>query len=510
MAVPWYEWRHIRHRLLSYGRAVQGISPYRIELEPDKSKCSSGYTNFARRLIAVNPTMFETSSEEQYQLTKAVLCHEAGHRRFTIPANLPPHIHLVSNILEDNRVELLMEQEFAGVRSLLRKLSAELMREAKPMDPESDDPAQVLSYMLQLRWATRAGVSVRGDLSPKNQERWVQVEPLVYQAWTAVNSSVCDRKAEEIVSILGIEEVDIPEWLKQLLKKLEAIEGQRGPGDAAEAISPRIDDSLQDEGDMEQPFDGEPLPHEHTAGTGSHLIEPKPYLELVNKVQPLVRRLVEELAIENSLSLFEPSERGGRLSLRQYLRDQERPFILPEEEAPALPTLTFRVIIDHSTSMNQGGRMEYAAQAAMLLHLAAIELVIPHQVIVTPDDIRVADLESGEIGLAMIAGTMPAQSGWEDTGLAVSRHGEELLSGPEDIKLLLVLHDGMGNDHELLAKECQRLRNKVLILGLGIGMGDTETGLLKEQFGHDRYIHCVSPEELPAKVGAVLRSVRGV
>jgi hypothetical protein len=80
----------------------------------------------------------------------------------------------------------------------------------------------------------------------------------------------------------------------------------------------------------------------------------------------------------------------------------------------------------------------------------------------------------------------------------------------QDIKLLLGIHDGMGNDHGLLAQECQRLRNRVLILGLGLGMGDLEAGLLKEQFGLDRYIHCERPEDLPAKVGAVLRAVRGL
>ena len=90
MAVPWYEWRNIRGRLLSFGRAVQGVSPYRIILESDKEKCSSGYTNFSQRLIMVNPAMFDASPEEQYQLTKAVLCHEAGHRRFTSPSKLPP------------------------------------------------------------------------------------------------------------------------------------------------------------------------------------------------------------------------------------------------------------------------------------------------------------------------------------------------------------------------------------------------------------------------------------
>ena len=510
MAIPWYEWRPIRSRLLGYARAVQGISPYRVNLEPDKSKCSGGYTNFSQRLITVNPTMFVVTPEEQYQLTKAVLCHEAGHRRFTTPTALPPHVHFVSNALEDERIERLMEEEFAGVRPLLRKLSEELLNEANPLDPASDDPAQVLNHILQLRWAARSGLWVKGELSPRNWGLWEQVEPLVHEAWTAESSLVCDRNAQEIVNILGIKEPDLPQWLKDLLEKLEAIEGERRPGDAAEKAAPQVKRPHDDGSTPGEPFDGEPVPYEHGAGTAEHLIEPQPYLALVEKVQPLIKRLVEELSVDDASPPPQPSERGGRLSLRQYLRDPEQPFILATEEGAAPPTLAFRVVIDHSSSMNFEGRIDYAAQAAMLLHLAAIEMAIPHQVIVTPDDIKVADLDSGELGLALIAGIVPAPSGWEDTGLAVSRHGSELAAMPQDIKLLLVIHDGMGNDHEVLAQECKKLRDNVLILGLGIGMGDVEAGLLKEQFGVDRYIHCQRPEELPAKVGAVLRAVRGL
>jgi hypothetical protein len=335
------------------------------------------------------------------------------------------------------------------------------------------------------------------------------VEPLVREAWSAGDSLACDRNAREIVDILGIEEPDLPRWLIDLLEKLEAMEGERRPGDAAETAAPQGMRPYADADTTEVPFDGEPVPHEHSAGTEEHSIEPQPYLALLEKVQPLVKRLVEELAVDGSAPSPEPSDRGGRLALRQYLRDPDQPFILAPEDGVAPPTLTFRVVIDHSSSMNFEGRIDYAAQSAMLLHLAAAELDITHQVIVTPDDIRIADPDSGDMGLALIAGVIPAPSGWEDTGQAVSRHGSELAAMPQDIKLLLVIHDGMGNDHELLARECKRLRNSVLILGLGLGMGDTEAGLLKEQFGPDRYIHCQRPEELPDKVGAVLRAVRG-
>ena len=47
----------------------------------------------------------------------------------------------------------------------------------------------------------------------------------------------------------------------------------------------------------------------------------------------------------------------------------------------------------------------------MLLHLAAVELDVPHEIVIAPDDIRVADLDSGERGLALIAGIVPTQTG---------------------------------------------------------------------------------------------------
>ena len=38
----------------------------------------------------------------------------------------------------------------------------------------------------------------------------------------------------------------------------------------------------------------------------------------------------------------------------QCMRDSDEPFLLPREERPAPPTLAFRVVTDHSMSMNYG------------------------------------------------------------------------------------------------------------------------------------------------------------
>ena len=118
--LPWYEWQNIRNRLLVFGRALQGAAPYRVRIEADFAKCPTGYCNFTQRTIAVNPTVFpDLRPRAAFQLTKALLVHEAGHRRFTTPRKLPPVVHTVTNILEDERIERLMADEFAGVRHLL-------------------------------------------------------------------------------------------------------------------------------------------------------------------------------------------------------------------------------------------------------------------------------------------------------------------------------------------------------------------------------------------------------
>ena len=107
MAIKWWQWRNIQERLRLYGVALQGPEPYRIEFADDPGL--TGLTDFELRLVRVNPELIPgLKPREAYDITKAVLCHEAGHRRFTTPAKLPAVVHMVSNILEDQRIESLM------------------------------------------------------------------------------------------------------------------------------------------------------------------------------------------------------------------------------------------------------------------------------------------------------------------------------------------------------------------------------------------------------------------
>jgi hypothetical protein len=515
MAIPWYEWRNIRNRLIVFGKAVQGISPYRVMIEPDRGKCPSGYCNFSKRLIAANPSLFYGElPKDQYQLTKAILVHEAGHRRFTTPDKLSPLVHQVANILEDERIERQMCEEFAGVRWLVKKLSQTLYEESKPIDEESDSPGEVVAYFLQLRWARRIGRSIKGNLSSKNQELWQKVEPLVYEAWQAQTSEIVDGNAKKIVNILGLKEFEIPEWVKDILDKLGSIEGERTEGDAAEKVRGGIYHDKPEETEEEpKPFDGDVPPNDKREGKGCDAIEPKPYIELEEKVKPLVQELIDELVWEEKPVKREPVERGGKLSIREYLRDKNRSFLTEEEQGETVPTLILKVIIDHSTSLNYSSgdkmRIESIAEAVMTVHLVCLELGIPHEVLVTPQQLKIADLDSDERGKALIAGFVPALCGYEDMGLAIQTYAVPMIGYPQDVKLVLCLTDGACNDASLGKEICRTLRGKIEVIGILLDPDEQTKVYVSEMFGEDRVIACRSGE-LPQKLGSILRAIRGI
>ena len=371
----------------------------------------------------------------------------------------------------------------------------------------------MVAAALQYRWAYRLGRPLRGELSTINREHWEKVRPLVEKAWVAATSTEVDRIARRIVRMLDLKEHELP---ARVVAQSDRCGGARRRNDAAEERSPRPPRPMR-EGEMpegrSEPFDGELLPEGHREGSGSYRIEPKPYAELEERAAPMARELIEELALEPTPDEPEPAERGGRLSVRQYLRDRERPFLVRHDESPEPPRLALRVVVDHSTSMNQRRsgrtRMESVAEGSMMLHLACAALGLDHQVAVTPQQATLADPSSGEGGKALIAGMVPALTGWEDVSVAVSRHSTELIESAAAIRIILVLHDGYPNDGEVAKKLCLDLRGKVEVIGILLDPDDATRAAMGDIFGADRLVACRA-NELPKKLAAMLRSIRGI
>lgn len=203
MNTAWYERDEVKDKLIVFGRAIQGVSPYKVIIEPNPAKCRAGCCCFVNRRITVNPAAFSVPDQEQYLLTKALLVHEAGHKRHSIPTLLPSPAREIANILDDERVESRMWAEFVGVRWLITKLAARFYEETLPVDEASDKQREVVSYFLQLRWARRIAQPIKGGLSPRNQSLWEKVEPLVYEAWQTESPDTVNRSAVRIAEILS-------------------------------------------------------------------------------------------------------------------------------------------------------------------------------------------------------------------------------------------------------------------------------------------------------------------
>jgi hypothetical protein len=513
--MEWYDWRNVRESLVIFGRAIQGVSPYTVVIEPDETKCPTGYCNFTKRRIGANPKLFpDRTPREQYSLTRALLVHEAGHRRFTTPGNTSGVVHLVSNLLEDERIERLMSDAFAGLRHLVMLLSQAMYTASEELDSTTDSPGQVLGAILQARWGERMGKPLKGSLSGHNQALWERVIPMAREAWAAPDTATVDAIAMRIVAVLGLKEKDVPRWILEMQDRLGGLEGERTGDDVAEtgsAVTKSDTSSGETAGD--KGFDA--LPSSNRAGSDEFPIEPKPYIDLVERVRAQVEELIEELSLTRAPTLAEPDARGSRLAIRELLRNPTEPFLTEGDNGKKVLTMTFRLVIDHSTSMNLTGeskttRMESVAEGAMMLHLFALEAGIQHQVVVTPNDVRIADLQSGERGLALIAGLVPALTWWEDLGKAIEVHCAEMVERPEDVKVLICAHDGYPNDGDVAREACKKYRGKVEVIGVGIDLDAGCAGEMHKIFGESSLILCRTPEELPRRLGVLLRTIFGL
>jgi Mg-chelatase subunit ChlD len=223
--LPWWEYRAARQALSAFGQALSGGRRFPIRFR----KAGVNYTDFSRREVVIDPEVVTDPDPGIHQaLVKGALCHEFAHVRYTTPyfgmdtsrTDIKAAIVAqVSNILEDERIDRAMMDASWGTEKYLRFRKRKLWEQMLTgIDGESEDPAQVLTAILHLRY----GWECKGKLHPKNQALLDECWPLVWRAWNGISTDVVRACAEEIVRILGLEERAKAEQeaLQQLLDKL--------------------------------------------------------------------------------------------------------------------------------------------------------------------------------------------------------------------------------------------------------------------------------------------------
>lgn len=492
----------------------------------------------------------DKTPEEQWSLMRADIVHEVAHARFTKEFPQPDAGRTevfagLWKLVEDNRIEYKMVQMEHMGKVLLPKRSNELFNTVQKYAAPA--PLQTLIlHMLSYTYGTRCnrpGLNYTPD-----KAKWAKLKPLIDKSFFLSVGEVMDvaLEIERILFDLELEEDKASaEAQGQALEVLTARtgrvekcgEGQHGEGegesqagdedgdnagsrhgegrkgeenpewsshlktDEPDTIYPEIKDQMKNaqrqldrhgiDATLKR-FDGQDSEMVWGGGHGSGPIEdalklrprdPSQMLAHVNQIMPIFR---DAFKVVPPLEVADLSRAGGRLSLRDYLVDPTKPFVSMLEPKKAMMDMAIRVVCDVSGSM-VGIKAELVTLFAMALHNAAQEFGVHYQIATAPLNIKLADNETtlitGQENIMAILGT-PAPH--EDMGMILEQHCIELLQQPEELKLVIALHDGQSNDHDYLEKVVKHYRRKgVTILGVGLAGHPRGAGLTEAQ--RERY-----------------------
>lgn len=170
-----------------------------------------------------------------------------------------------------------------------------------------------------------------------------------------------------------------------------------------------------------------------------------PYANYLSDAVPIATELVRELRAEGPRGSTGASEHPGRFKARYFVRDSTKPFAAQRFQGLTIPKMSLSLIIDRSGSMEH---IVYELRTmSMAITVACENLQIPLSVWALEGRVHVKRFdEHGPQVLAKIAGiqadtltrTMPT----------ISDAVADLRSRPEELKQIVLIHDGMPSDKQ--------------------------------------------------------------
>ena len=543
--LPWWEWRTPRERLSMWLKAILGGRRYRVRFDTELPNPGAISANGGRLLVlnpaswneenfckwqerreTLHPVPFRIDDWETWSwlCCKAVGAHEVGHAYFSETPPEEPFLAKVVNLLDDERIERGMASRYPVLAPYFDLVGDAQWADLSPIpEDKRGDPFAVLQAALLWRWEHDLPHLRESKicLSPAMHDKWDEVRSLVEGCWTAPSYPEVVALARQILAILGLPadrpDDQVPDWLKALLDLLaDLVAGLPLNPSGAERIGRDGIFVPNANGEPDQPSglttDAPPVPDDDNPSKG--VIQPMPFSELEAAVTPWVNRLVAELAIPAPDVEPEPAPYGGRFSLRQALRDPERPFLAPTADGRSPEGMALDILGDRSGSMGwrDDPKMQAAQAGVMTLHLACQELKIPHAISLFDDQVILKDYEHrGEMTKALIAG-WEGETDEEQIDVLLRLRGPILLCRPEPVKVILVVHDG----YPVVHNEADRIRKwiaahpQIIVVGVYLGnnltspVAQREASRMAELFPR---LVAAEPADLPHKLGAVLRAL---
>jgi hypothetical protein len=147
-------------------------------------------------------------------------------------------------------------------------------------------------------------------------------------------------------------------------------------------------------------------------------------------------------------------------------------------------------------------------QGLMAVHLALEELELPHRIAAFEGNALLKDFgDISPVPRALIAGLQGTTC--SHVMPTLTPMFEALMARPEEVKVLLLLYDGLAHDPVELASWAREARclPGLFFWGIYLGNNPQEEAAMEGLLGADRLIAC-PPGGLPLKFGNVLRAFR--
>lgn len=490
----------------------------------------TGYTNFKERRCWVNAELIPgLKPTDAFTLTTFVAAHERAHARWTDFVESDFHalkpdgsvrtdnrgkplynaaLHQTWNILEDERIERLLGRDFPHLHRYLKN-GSKLMLDKVPKCAGDNNPADVLTWVLRRRVATRAGVTEKCTLSAPNKKLLEQCEPLLDEAFGCTSSRRVVEIAREILKILQIDG-DGGGGGMAVIGILSGQEGERGEGDEAES-----DGASEAEGELYSVGQAGDLPaeiEELMSGIGyspkvrrGGEIAPAPYANLLREVMPYVAPLRHLFQIPPSKRSTVYEESGSRLSIRALKRTPKTPFRV---DTPPMKKghVALSMVIDDSGSMS--GNREHQAKLTALLCNEALAGAHKVRAVLSPSGRVAVDKSFKEMSRAYLAG-YDSNSGTEYGRMMKQELANLEKLGKGYTRYLVLVADGATGTYDLAdcKKVVERARKKgIHTFGIGIELDSNTAKGFEGVFG-TQYIDLKRASELPSRMQAILRRV---
>lgn len=488
----------------------------------------------------------------------AVLLHEVGHLRFSdmydpktqMFKEAPEAGHLILNLMEDYRIDYIMEREYQGAAEIMEAMNQQAIAEAfnyisgyekrvedhkialaehkkngsydleilaklaglnpekinkvqldefkekfEPPEPERINPIKECLFVASLHYFGLENSKIMKDYSDQKLKDRAK---LVYDAVVLGDPEHMSSTAE----IQKFSEEKIYPILKDLIKKNP--DGSEKKFDQLQAGSGQFSPSAKGKtkANMDKEFGQGQKPSKNPYAPGDTQVNYEQYLQQISSLCATSAARMDRILKDNKFDRLNGRFRSGSLNNRRLYKHKTNDFrLFQRKNEKKNKDYAFSLLLDCSGSMN-GKRIEESMKGVVLLSETLSRIEVPYEIHFFSDGHEIGKSFKEDLNRKKVSAQAgKVWSGGTDIGKPYKKALEDLEKRPEQKKIFIVLTDGSidGTDADSIRKSLHKLSLQTHVYGLGIGID------LENIFGKSRTITVDDCSQIMPRFAAIMK-----